>query len=103
MHIDTVLVKTHISSHLDLSSPSLNVSRDDGQSRFPPVSPQALGITQEDLKQLRLDATKCLNESLLKRVQEIESRFAAQRRTRHAFVAALARRIRRLVTLDAPR
>eukprot|EP00057_Strongylocentrotus_purpuratus_P025366 XP_011679840.1 PREDICTED: nuclear pore complex protein Nup205 [Strongylocentrotus purpuratus] len=87
----------------DLSSPSLNVSRDDGQSRFPPVSPQALGITQEDLKQLRLDATKCLNESLLKRVQEIESRFAAQRRTRHAFVAALARRIRRLVTLDAPR
>nr|XP_054774519.1 nuclear pore complex protein Nup205-like [Lytechinus pictus] len=87
----------------DLSSPSLNVTQDDSQSRFPPVSPQALGITQEDLKQLRLDATKCLNDPLLKRVQEIESRFQAQRRSKHAFVAALVRRIRRLVTLDAPR
>ncbi|XP_072164969.1 nuclear pore complex protein Nup205-like [Diadema setosum] len=88
----------------DMSSPALNESDLYRQSLFPATSPEALGITQEDLKQLRVDATKCLSESLLKKAQEIESLFGAQRRsTRHSFVAALARRVRRLITLDAPR
>ncbi|XP_071502201.1 nuclear pore complex protein Nup205-like [Diadema antillarum] len=92
------------SATMYMSSPALNESDLYRQSLFPATSPEALGITQEDLKQLRVDATKCLSESLLKKTQEIEALFGAQRRsTRHSFVAALARRIRRLITLDAPR
>ncbi|XP_022111764.1 nuclear pore complex protein Nup205-like [Acanthaster planci] len=66
-----------------------------------PISPVLLGITNDDIKQLRVDATSCLSEMLLKRTREIEAQFI-RGQSRYTFISVLVRRIRRLLMLGAP-
>ncbi|KAJ8032392.1 hypothetical protein HOLleu_25907 [Holothuria leucospilota] len=64
------------------------------------LSPEVHGITKEDLQQLKVDSVSCLNETLLKRVLDIENKYGPMRRFRYAFVSAMIRRIRRLLVVD---
>ena len=50
--------------------------------------------------QLKVDALNCLNDTLLKQVQELEGRYG-KGRSRYAFMAALVRRVRGLLALES--
>ncbi|XP_038064864.1 nuclear pore complex protein Nup205-like [Patiria miniata] len=63
-----------------------------------PISPVLLGITDDDIKQLRVDANSCLSDMLLKRTRDIESQFI-RGQSRYTFISVLVRRIKRLLTL----
>ncbi|PIK50508.1 putative nuclear pore complex protein [Apostichopus japonicus] len=64
------------------------------------LNPELLGITKEDLQQLKIDSVACLKESFLKRVLDVETKYSPMRRFRYAFVSAMVRRIRRLLIVD---
>ncbi|KAK2179080.1 hypothetical protein NP493_515g00009 [Ridgeia piscesae] len=62
------------------------------------VSTGTTGVTRDELEQLKQDAVVCVNESLFKKLQQIEQCYTCKR-TRYDFVEALIRRIRRLLKL----
>jgi PHD/YefM family antitoxin component YafN of YafNO toxin-antitoxin module len=56
------------------------------------------GVSREQLDQLKREAVICINESLFKRLQDMEKDYTRSR-TRFGFVTALLRRIKRLLRL----
>ncbi|XP_013384593.1 nuclear pore complex protein Nup205 [Lingula anatina] len=56
------------------------------------------GVSQEDLQHLRANAGACINETLFRKLQEIEQCYAKSR-TRYGFIEALIRRLKRLLKL----
>lgn len=56
------------------------------------------GLSQDQLMQLKREAVACINETLLKRLEEMEKCYTSGR-TRFGFVTAMVRRLRRLLRL----
>ncbi|CAH1799487.1 unnamed protein product [Owenia fusiformis] len=56
------------------------------------------GVGREDLEKLKMDALSCINESLFKKLQDIEQCYI-RHRTRYCFMEAVVRRLKRLLTL----
>ncbi|PIK55300.1 putative nuclear pore complex protein [Apostichopus japonicus] len=64
------------------------------------LNPELLGITKEDLQQLKIDSVACLKESFLKRVLDVETKYSPMRNSVTPLLSAMVRRIRRLLIVD---